>query len=448
MAEGMGERSIHGIKEQKERLSDEELGNLLAAIGNHEAKAITLLVMRPGEIYTYRELFKEFLRAQGEVKGWQISPGVPFGYCEDSLSPIGLVAKEALNPDLSTYGYSKTEYGKEIGDPMAGLLLDFSLRHPDLSLIDIFGQAASTAKESIISSGVEFKARAPIARLAIFRALLQAQHLPTTEADLLKINHGTNILTDGQKDNLSEYLAPLSEKGILVFRAHYDIQNPYFYYRPAVLVPENDPPPLTRLVWQTIRDNPEKLWSSGEIAQHLSGQDASTASNKKNVEEIIVPYILAYLCREGYLVSLPQSQITINDTQGGLLSELVTLLDKVQNRDKETLETGRKLADRIRVNPGIVAELLRKAREHSPNAQQQPISESTKNIKIILGRHPNSTLREVTEYLNQDFGKKLKVKSVKEIVRKHLRGEIVYEMSKGGARRFSLAPKVEENTHS
>lgn len=458
MTEGLGERPIRGIKEQKERLSDEELGNLLAAIGNHEAKAVTLLVMRPGEIYTRGELFKELSRAQGKDKGWKIHSDTLFSYCEDSLAPIGLVAKEALNPDLSTYGYSKTEYGKEIGDLLAGLLLDFSLRHPDISLIDIFGQTMSRAKESTISSTLQFKKRAPIARLNIFRALLQVQHLPITETGLLKMFPGLNIFTNVRGKHLLSYLRPLSEKGILSFRTI--DKNPRSLYRLAALVPEEDPPPyynsqgyphirLTRLVWRTVRNNPEKLWSREEIAQHLTEEHTDLARNQRKGLASNISVILVHLHKEGYLgnLSLPQSEISINDTQRGILSDLLTLLDKVQNRDKEVLETGKKLADRLKVNPGIIAELLRKAREHSAHARQQSTSETVKNIKTILSKYPNSTAKEITKYLNEDLGRNLRIDSIHQILSKHLRGELVYETDRG-RRRFSLAPKAEKSAQN
>ena len=39
-----------------ERISDQEIGNLLAAFGNNESKALTLVLMHPGVIYTKRDL--------------------------------------------------------------------------------------------------------------------------------------------------------------------------------------------------------------------------------------------------------------------------------------------------------------------------------------------------------------------------------------------------------
>lgn len=145
--EGQGQE-VPKIREQqqKERLSDEEMGNLISALGNHEAKAIVLCLMTPGIIYPRYDLYRAVIQAQGQNIGWRMNREGPFKYCQNSLSPIGLVTHEVINPDLSTYGYMKTEYGEKIGVPLAGLLLDFSLRHPDFSLQDFFASTSSPSQ--------------------------------------------------------------------------------------------------------------------------------------------------------------------------------------------------------------------------------------------------------------------------------------------------------------
>lgn len=132
---------------KKERLSDEELGNLLAAFGNNEAKAVTLIAMRKGVIYSEYDLYSAVIEKQGEGVGWRQSRGVPFTYCRSSFENIGLVAKSVSDPVLETWGYLKTDYGEELGDALAGLLLDFSLRHPEVSLYDIFGSTTSRGEK-------------------------------------------------------------------------------------------------------------------------------------------------------------------------------------------------------------------------------------------------------------------------------------------------------------
>src|SRR3989344_5311749 len=130
----------------REKLSDEELGNLISAVGNHEAKAITLGLMLPGNTYSAYQLYKGIIGLQGEDMGWNISDRVPFGYCQSTLYPIGLVAQELIDPDLKTVGFMKTSRGRNEGDALAGLTLDFSLRYPEFSLQDFFGNTASSSK--------------------------------------------------------------------------------------------------------------------------------------------------------------------------------------------------------------------------------------------------------------------------------------------------------------
>lgn len=96
----------------KERLGDEEMGNLISASGNSEAKAITLGAMRHGIIYTRGDLHKEVLYIQGEKPGWRINHNGPFSYCEASFEPIGLVAREVTTSSgLQKVGYIKTKGG-------------------------------------------------------------------------------------------------------------------------------------------------------------------------------------------------------------------------------------------------------------------------------------------------------------------------------------------------
>lgn len=98
--------------QKPERLPDEELGDLLAALGNHEAKAITLGLMKPGIIYTNLDLYHAIIEAQGQNPGWIINRMGPFAYCHNSLAPIGLVAQEVtMAGGLERIGYMKTEKG-------------------------------------------------------------------------------------------------------------------------------------------------------------------------------------------------------------------------------------------------------------------------------------------------------------------------------------------------
>src|SRR6266571_3393052 len=88
-----------------ERMHDQELGNLLAAVGNHEGKALLLARMQWGQEYGTIDLAALVKPVQGE--GY--TKPVPFKWCGQSLAPIGLVAKG----DGSYYGI--TEKGETVG---------------------------------------------------------------------------------------------------------------------------------------------------------------------------------------------------------------------------------------------------------------------------------------------------------------------------------------------
>lgn len=96
---------------QRERLSDEQMGGLLSAVGNNEAKAILFMLMEPHTVYTSGELNQLILKGQGQNPGWNMSRDVPFKYCKKSFVDDGLV--EPIEDGLQTTGYMKTDEGGE-----------------------------------------------------------------------------------------------------------------------------------------------------------------------------------------------------------------------------------------------------------------------------------------------------------------------------------------------
>ena len=138
-----------------QKLDEEALGGLLAAAGNHEAKALLLSAMSEHIVYSANDLNRLMLECQGQYTTWRPSGQLPFDYCAHSLAPIGLVASEVLNADLTIYGFYKTRYGREFGNALAGHLLSFSERHPKISLIDLFGRANVATRKGRDEGGRE-----------------------------------------------------------------------------------------------------------------------------------------------------------------------------------------------------------------------------------------------------------------------------------------------------
>ncbi len=77
----------------KERISDEEIGDLISAIGNSEAKAITFGLMQSSTIYSMQDANSMVNNAQGQFKGWKQGTSNPFDYMSHSFAPVGLVAR-------------------------------------------------------------------------------------------------------------------------------------------------------------------------------------------------------------------------------------------------------------------------------------------------------------------------------------------------------------------
>lgn len=129
-----------------------------------EHKALELIVMRGGLIYSADTLWREVMSHQ-EDKGWKMARTVPFGHCQNSFAPIGLVTKEALSPDGTAWGYEITQYGLDTGVPFAGVLLKWSYENPEHSLYKMF---APTQSASIKDEQTLYKKRGQETRYKIF----------------------------------------------------------------------------------------------------------------------------------------------------------------------------------------------------------------------------------------------------------------------------------------
>src|SRR3989338_6827498 len=99
---------------------------VFAAIGNSEAKCLTLLCLEQSVLSSWN-LHKKFLRESSGV--WKTSSTLQARYCENTLVPIGLVAAmDTLYFGSTEYivGFRLTESGLKFGKPIAAFLLEKS----------------------------------------------------------------------------------------------------------------------------------------------------------------------------------------------------------------------------------------------------------------------------------------------------------------------------------
>lgn len=375
-------------EQEREKIPDEEMANLLAAIGNSEAKAVTLLAMKPGLIYSTPGLHKAFVEMQGENPEWVPNGKTPFDWCESSLAPIGLVAFEIVDRWKNTYGYEITDYGAEIGQPLAALLLDFSKNHPNHSLFRLFGSTQSKA-QAVEISGVDFKKRSPQTRLQIYRQLLKSR-LPLRYTDL---NRQLGFTEPGV---LNEHLFELNYSGIIYYNSVRRESGIMFRLRPDR--PSDEPScyrtytTSTTGVFEILNRDPETFLTTTEITRRL----VESSKNKSKTLRSVVTRILMHLRKTGYVEvqkfdHYHYSEINLHPDQHEHLTALIGIIEKFQKQDSNVIEKGRRLASYFRAHPEEIADLIEKARENSPNANRISLLEMTNQVYNLIADSPGCT---------------------------------------------------------
>ncbi len=406
-------------KTETERLSDEEMGNLLSSVGNNEAKAITLVLMRNGNVFGEKGLHREILYAQGGNKTWNIGTSTAFHYLSRDFSSNGLVAM-GINPDTSAYGYTITNKGKQLGIPLAGLLLDFSQRH-NIPLRLLLGDTKSPSEKKTVQTekgeNIEFKKRAPLTTLKILYELLISPHLPIKETAL-----GDRI---GEifPSALEGHLSRLSKLGVIEYKA-VEANMPYSLYKLASKIPEGELPrhkysqELTALIINVLKTNPSEYLTIENVYANLP-QEQKEKWKEINLKDGISK-ILFFLAKHGY-VTIEKfhfkklSEIYLTDSQKVLLMEFLEIMNKFQKQDKKTLEKGIRLAERMIMDPQTVSSLMERARRTSSQANASPAEDTQKNILSIVFANPGITNKEIQILLRQNYGKELGIASISDL---------------------------------
>lgn len=394
---------------ERGRMSDEELGNLLAAVVNHEAKAITLISMTDEEIYSRGELYRKVINLQGDSPSWKMDDGVPFSYCLHSLAPIGLIAKEYIDLEQGVWGYAVTPYGEKVGKALAGYLLSFSLRYPGISLQDIFGSTVGSGGvmktiETVAGEVSDFKKRSPLTRLRIFRRLATGP-LPIQKLDLAQ-EFGEKL-----SELSTEHLISLAESDLIAYEA-IQVNRPRSFYQLSTRRPVKEPESypyyisLTKPVLEIFSKHPDKNFTSEDTAKYLVEKDTKYGEMSRKSLFHNISTILAHLVRGGYLVrgkfgKEKKSEITLTDSQRQFLQELVGVIDDFQGQTPGVLEKGVRLANEIIADPQKVSFLFKKAREASPQANRLALEESCSLIRFLVRDNPDITNKELYDLLHK-----------------------------------------------
>lgn len=426
------------ILSQKEKI-DDDMGNLLAAIGNNEAKAVTLLVMNGLTLYTPSEIHTAFMRSQGKNPGWNTDKNLQFDYCARSLAPIGLVTYEIMDVgnDRQTHAYMITPYGNDIGKPLAALLLDFSRRYPMFSLNDFFGNTASNSKSKDgESDGTRIKRRSPQERLEIFWELATV-NLPIRQTDLAK-------RTKNEENSIAYHLVTLLHKNIISYES-IEQGKSFSYYRLNPDAPQQDPSPyeehpsLTKAVFGILKSNPEREWSVEEIANEYTKLLTATDQAPKSIKGEIAR-VLSHLRKQQYATikrfdSTTQSEVALSEQQRNAIVDLLTIIDAFQNRDPEILEKGKALAQEFISSPHEITKLMQKAKEHSGSVNIMSQEQCAAFILNVVSANPDMGSRGICEALNSQ-NMNLSGSKIRELLRYLVETEQLRFTEKHGVREY------------
>ncbi len=442
------------IPDPRERFSIDKLGDLLAAFGNHEAKAITLLAMRGGEnapIYTQRNLAERVLEIQGDEPGWKPESKSYIQFCQLSLAPIGLVVKEIIDPEKGTVGYKITEEGEE-AKHLAGLLLDFSDRHNEISLLELFGQTPSAAKkkEQEEDAGDGSRKRAPLIRYQIYNALISHEG-PMREEDLAQLV--------GEKEMVvGSHLKALKKLG----RIEYDstsqgskesvafyIVNPEKINEALLGEPDFRYRAFLREVYEVIQAGGISQFDRESVYQAIIKKNPKrTEQDKKNLANMISG-CLSYLTSHEYITRVQfhqgkQSEISLTPQQRGFFEELVAMMEGFRIGSPEVSDYADGAVKDFMRNPHKVARLMKKAKEHSYHADEIDVVELRNHIILLTQKKPGITTAQLQSELKA-LGIKKSTQRISKVAREMEQDGVLSSEKEGLRKHLFLSEKVEES---
>ncbi len=404
------------VESVPEPLGDAELGDLLAAIGNSEAKSLLLIGMHPDYTYSAADLHELFVAMQGDEIGWKPSPEMPFKYCMHSMEPIGMVARGVSEEGRGTVGYRKTERGSTIGEALAGHLLAFSERHPETTLNAIWGQANSSKRTP--DGGATEAQRVPLTRLKVFTELL------TSDGPIRAID----IEDPGvMSRSLTGTLESLARAGLLTYENRMKPQGYAKYMVESTDLSSVETLRKAPTIFRAVRDLIETSAKKGteldpqQVTKLIREKDPALTSTAEKNTYTDVTRVLAYLKREGALGLVggsyhEKSTIEVDDRQYEILAEAANIALSIQRRDQEFIAEGLTLAERFRNDPAAGGELIAKFAADSSRVNEKHRQELRAVMMPLLTREQGATAAEIFEALEVS-GKRYHTGTVKGALR-------------------------------
>ncbi|HVF69902.1 MAG TPA: hypothetical protein VNA13_05050 [Xanthomonadales bacterium] len=473
MARPEATTAVREQEPRKERMGDHELGNLLAALGNHEGKALLSAAMVRRKVYADHDVHQLVISKQGDRKVWgNIDHGTTSNWFRGlaAYNDIGTVLTDPN--DGTILGYQKNKYGEEIGDAFVGHFLTFSETYPETSLYQLNGSTMSNSKP-LQGEGsydeAEFRLRSPLTRFRIFSQLLElakerddsVEQLPIREVDLLNAlrvayPNDYSFGDEGKgKQSITNHLQSLSQNNVLTYDSA-ESEKAYSFYQlsktPAEVPPASykTQKKLTERIYSVLLESPESILSSQDLYERLTVLYPEYVDISRNGFGGRISSVLVHLKNGGYIKHVGkfksdyQSEIELSSNQRQLLTEYVVLIEKFKMLDPQFLEEGRVKAAQIVEDPQRFSALLEKAKNTSPMANASRSEETKNNLRTIIATSPGITRRGLQRLYFQEHGKHLSTQRICTLLLEMRKEEDeekkIYVEKKGSTHCYSESP--------
>lgn len=430
---------------EKEPLSDQALADLIAGVGNRENKAITLVLMGSGSVYTKHELYKTLRDCQGQPRGWNIGKNSPFAFCKFSLEPSRLVAEVVADTATATFGYIKTGYGQEFGTPLAAVLLDFSLRHPDICLYGLFGETKPGSKKSeeitVYGQTVDHHRRVADRFLKFYRIfknwILEDQKFREENPQIKKAKRKLDLIAELGADLNTNCLRHadfehLHKYGIISYDS-VDQHRPFVAVRMRPDVNFEVPycrkdATLSKFFFKVMANQKGQFLTLDEITALVVKEKPAYLSQPEEWQKKLrdrVGEVATYYKKQGCVEVEKfdrdhKSEIKFTLKQEQIILELMDLLERFQRLDPEIISKGHRLT--MSFTDRQFAQLMKKAKDNSPCANDLLYEQAKNAILSILRENPDIGGRPLLTALRNITNSRLAYRTQGEIL-KRMRGE-------------------------
>ena len=407
-------------QERPERLSDEQLDNLLTAVGNHEGKALLLLAMQPEVYYAASALHGLITNLPGSENAYTGSRNNQLQYCKASLAPIGLVAKTDYGVPIS---FAITETGEELGKPLAALMLGLSNKY-NISLTRIIGEAQTPTDK-----------RAPSTRLSLIKEVLKRPNISLQDtAKMIGLERPAVV---------HSHLVNMASSGLI----HYEWMDRTKQAATFELIdpmPKIDPQasPQRRELTQYLIE--KKQATLDELTKHL-------ARSNEEIKPHAITSILHHLAKKGVIKRIggvspnQQAKIIVDEKQRQMLQELVHLLDLYQSQDPQFLAALRAAASEYSSNAKFVAEALNRCAEASSkmkNGREKDMGSLV--VNALINSDSALSVRDISGQIKTATGRAVSLSGIQQTLYEFAkRGQVEYSETRK-ARLYKLQTEKQE----